>query len=219
MTSNQGVPRICSELMIGLALLRWTPRQFSDYSAAIGYPIPVSSIETGLGVSMNRFSLTAKPEILSNLQETMATLGLGFSAEVFGVTRQFDVRMALGERCVSVADALSALLQNLETPKITLAVQQCVPASECRFLAILIDAPFGARLLVDALPAESPETTAIVSAMYSNWLARLSVVTEYMPDGRGESPVVATSRMMEAPALSAHSLSKARALQLLEGAV
>ena len=67
MTKNQGVFRIESELMVGMALLRWTPHQLSSYAAAIGYPIPVQIIEDGLAMSMYRFAQATNAAVLANL--------------------------------------------------------------------------------------------------------------------------------------------------------
>ena len=117
MTKIQGVPRIESELVVGMALLQWTPRQLSEYAGAIGYPVSVEAIEDGMAMSMNRFTLSANPAALANLIETLATLGIGFAHEVFGVTRQFNVRLAFGERCPSVVDALRDFkLRTLDMP-------------------------------------------------------------------------------------------------------
>ena len=161
MTKNQGVPRIESELVVSMALLRWTPRQLSEYATAIGFPVSVEAIEDGMAMSMNRFTMSANPVALANLMEALTTLGIGFAHEVFGVTRNFNVRLAFGERCLSVVDALRVLLQNLEDPEITLAVQRPSDVSGPRSLVVLVETPYGARLFFDA--GRSGRTTFKVS--------------------------------------------------------
>lgn len=217
MTKIQGVPRIESELVVGMALLQWTPRQLSEYAGAIGYPVSVEAIEDGMAMSMNRFTLSANPAALANLIETLATLGIGFAHEVFGVTRQFNVRLAFGERCPSVVDALRVLLQNLEEPRIYLAVQKPTEASGSRSLVVLIEAPYGARLLFDAGPVDTHDLQGIVALLYSSWLTRLMVATDCIAACLGNGDEEAISTVLDTPSLPAITLSKARALQLLSG--
>lgn len=97
MTRNQGIPRIDSELMVGLALLNWTPQQLSNYSVAVGWPISLQAIQDALGMPVSRFELSATGDAYINLCETLATLGLGFSHGVFGVKREFNVRLLFAE--------------------------------------------------------------------------------------------------------------------------
>lgn len=217
MTKNQGIPRIESELMVGMALLRWSPLQLSLYATAIGYPISPVTIEDAIAVPMNRFSMTASGESVTNLLETMATLGIGFAHEVFGVTRSFDVRLVFGQDCVSVEEALRILLANLDAPKITLAVQRRPNIQHARSLVVLIETPYGARLLYDAGPVAENDLQAIVALLYSTWLARLMVVTECIANPRGKSAEEAVASVLDAPSLPASNLSKARTLQLLTG--
>lgn len=217
MTKNQGVPRIESELMVGMALLQWSPRQLSEYATAIGYPVSVEAIEDGMAMSMNRFSLTANPTALANLLEALATLGIGFAHEVFGVTRNFTVRLAFGERCLSVVDGLRVLLQNLAEPKITLAVQQPAELSGNRSLVVLIETPYAARLLFNAGPIEENDLQGIVALLYSTWLTRLLVVTNCIASCAGNDLEATIAAIQDTPSRPAMFLSKARAMQLLSG--
>lgn len=217
MTKNQGVPRIESELVVGMALLQWSPRQLSEYATAIGYPVSVEAIEDGMAMSMNRFSLTANPTALANLLEALATLGIGFAHEVFGVTRNFTVSLAFGERCLSVVDGLRVLLQNLAEPKITLAVQQPAELSGNRSLVVLIETPYAARLLFNAGPIEENDLQGIVALLYSTWLTRLLVVTNCIASCAGNDLEATIAAIQDTPSRPAMFLSKARAMQLLSG--
>ena len=217
MTKNQGVPRIESELVVSMALLRWTPRQLSEYATAIGYPVSVEAIEDGMAMSMNRFTLSANPVALANLMEALTTLGIGFAHEVFGVTRNFNVQLAFGERCLSVVDALRVLLQNLEEPEITIAVQRPTAVSGSRSLVVLIETPYCTRLLFDAGPVGPNDLQGIVALLYSTWLTRLMVAIDCISSCPGNEVEAAISTVLEAPTLPAINLSKARALQLLSG--
>lgn len=217
MTKNQGVLRIESELMVGMALLRWTPHQLSSYAAAIGYPVPVQIIEDGLAMSVNRFAQVTNAVVLANLTETLATLGIGFSPEVFGVVRNLHVRLGFGQDCQSVTDALGVLLQNFETPKITLAVQSAEAPSEPRSLVLLVETPYAARLLFVAGPVARNDLQAIVALLYSAWLTRLMVVPECITNCSQAAPELAVAAVLKAPSLPAMNLSKVRALQLLAG--
>ena len=200
-----------------MALLRWTPRQLSDYATAIGFPVSVEVIEDGMGMSMNRFTMSANPVVLANLLEALTTLGIGFAHEVFGVTRNFNVQLAFGEYCLSVVDALRVLLQNLEEPEITLAVQRPTDMSGSRSLVVLIETPYGARLLFDAGPVGTNDLQGIVALLYSTWLTRLMVAIDCIASRPGNEAEAAISTVLEAPSLPAINLSKARALQLLSG--
>ena len=217
MTKIQGVFRIESELMVGMALLRWTPHQLSSYAAAIGYPIPVQIIEDGLAMSMYRFAQATNAAVLANLTETLATLGIGFASEVFGVVRTPHVRLGFGQDCQSVTDAIGVLLQNLETPKITLAAQTAEAPTEPRSLVLLIETPYAARLLFDAGPVANIDLQAIVAMLYSAWLTRLMVVPECIANCSKAAPEMAVAAVQGAPAMPAMNLSKVRALQLLSG--
>lgn len=217
MTKIQGIPRIESELVVGMALLQWTPRQLSEYASAIGYPVSVEVIEDAMAMSMNRFALTANPATLANLVEVLATLGIGFAHEVFGVIRNFNVRLAFGERCLSVIDGLRVLLQHLDEPRITLAVQKAADASEARSLVVLIETPYSARLIFDAGPVGANDLQGIVALLYSTWLTRLMVTVDCITNCPGNDVEAAISTVLEAPSLPAINLSKARALQLLSG--
>ena len=203
--------------MVGMALLRWTPHQLSSYAAAIGYPIPVQIIEDGLAMSMYRFAQATNAAVLANLTETLATLGIGFASEVFGVVRTPHVRLGFGQVCQSVTDAIGVLLQNLETPKITLAVQTAEAPTEPRSLVLLIETPYAARLLFDAGPVANIDLQAIVAMLYSAWLTRLMVVPECIANCSKAAPEMAVAAVQGAPAMPAMNLSKVRALQLLSG--
>lgn len=203
--------------MVGMALLRWTPMQLSLYAAAIGFPVSHVVIEDAMTMPLTRFTLTANSVSVTNLLAALATLGIGFAHEVFGVTREFNVRLAFGENCPSVVEALRVLLLNLDAPKITLSVQRLAKKGAARSLVVLIETPFGARLIYDAGPVAERDLQAILTLLYSTWLARLMVVTECIADRRSMTPEEAIGSVLDAPALPASNLSKARALQLLSG--
>lgn len=217
MTKFQGVPRIESELVVGMALLRWTPRQLSEYATAIGYPVTVEAIEDGMAMPMNRFSMGANHEVPANLRAALTTLGIGFAHGVFGVTRNFNVQLEFGGGCTSVVDALRLLLQNLENPEITLAVQRPTDVTGSRSLVVLIETHYGTRLLFDAGPVGANDLQGIVALLYSTWLTRLLVAIDCMACCPGSDVEAAISTVLEAPSLPAINLSKARALQLLSG--
>lgn len=218
MTKTPGVPRIESELLIGMALLQWSARQLSDYASAIGRPVAIEVIENGMGMSMSRFSLNSNSTALANLQETLATVGIGFAHEVFGVVRTFNVRLVFGEDCRSATEAIGVLLQNLATPKITLTVQSAKGKKHtARSLALVIETSNGTRLLYDAGPVASDDLEAIVTLLYATWLARLDVATTCVANRQSMTAEAAIEGILASPVQPAASLSKARTLQLLSG--
>lgn len=109
------------------------------------------------------------------------------------------------------------LLQNLETPKITLAVQSAEAPSEPRSLVLLVETPYAARLLFVAGPVARNDLQAIVALLYSAWLTRLMVVPECITNCSQVAPELAVAAVLNAPSLPAMNLSKVRALQLLAG--
>lgn len=218
MTKNQGVPMIESELLIGMALLQWTPRQLSDYAVALGHPVTVSAIEDGMGMPWSRFCLAGDTWASTNVQEALASLGLGFAHEVFGVTRRFDVRLESGEACVSGLEFIGALLKNLTNYQVTVAVQEPGDARlGRRSIALVITTSFGTKLLYDESAIKETDAEDILALLYATTLTRLFVVTECIANGHYQRPEEAIERVLAAPALPATGISRARTQQLLSG--
>lgn len=218
MTKNQGVSMIESELLIGMALLQWTPRQLSDYASALGHPVPVSAIEDGMGMPWSRFCLAGDTLASTNIQEALASLGLGFAHEVFGVTRRFDVRLEPGEACASGLEFIGALLQNLTNYQVTVAVQEPQDSRlGRRSIALVIIPSYGAKLLYDEPAIKETDPEDILSLLYASSLTRLSVLTECIENVHYQRPEDAIERVLDAPALPATGISRARTQQLLAG--
>ncbi|TXT27850.1 MAG: hypothetical protein FD131_3532 [Rhodocyclaceae bacterium] len=207
-----------SELLIGMALLQWTPRQLSDYASALGYPVSLSAIEDGMGMPWSRFCLSADSLAATNVQEALASLGLGFAHEVFGVTRKFDVRLEPGESCVSGSQFIGALLQNFATYQVTATVQEPVDGGlGRRSIALVITTSFGTKLLYDEAAIKETDAEDILALLYATCLTRLAVVTECIENVHCLRPEDAIERVLAAPALPATGISRARTQQLLSG--
>lgn len=217
MTKTQGVPQIDSEVIVGLALLRWSPRQFSDYARAIGYSLSPESVEDAMSVPLSRFELLAPPSVVGCLRETFKSLGLGFQHDVFGVTRRRFVRASLSEDCLSSGSAISVLLDNLETPQITLGVQAGSGCDGSRTLLLLVETPYSTSILFDVIPLSPDDLEQLVTLLYSAWLARLSVIADCVDDLRNMDVEEAAKILLDNPSLPASTLSRARTMQLLLG--
>jgi hypothetical protein len=217
MTRNQGVPKIDSELQIALALLQWTPRQFCDFAGALGHVIPLNTLEDALSVSVERFA-QSETDVFARIHGTLLFLGIGFAQDVFGVTCNRLVRLEFPESCPSAAGAIGALLQNLQSPQITIAVQKPTGRRKSpRSLTVMIETAFGTTYIYDGAPVLDTDPEAILSLLYATNLSWLSVVTGLVEATGALLPEVGIARLLPHITQPARSIPRSRVLQLLTG--
>lgn len=220
MKRNQGVPQIESEIQIALALLQWTPKMFAEYSEVIGHPVPVGVVEESLSIPMDRFGVAAQAGVMDNICRTFASLGLGFATHVFGVVlRDFSMRVPLTESCTSMAAVVGQLFKTIPKAQVTIAIQrsEAVTSMPCA-LSLVMETPFGNRLLFDTPPPAENDAEEILTLAYAIDLTRVSVATRCIDQTAGLSPDDAVATILCADLKAAASVPRSRMLEMLEGA-
>lgn len=217
MKRNQGVPQIDSEIQVALALLQWTPRQFSEYADSIGYRVPLGAMEEALSMPLSRFSASAKPGVVENIAQAFASLGLGFSSRVFGVViHGKTVRVPTVDSCLPISVVIGHLLKCVPKAVVTIAIQ-CVGQAP-RSPAILMELPFGTHLLFDALETTDADHEEILAVAYATDLMRVRVATSCIEQTAAMLPAKAASTILAAELKPAANVPRSRMIDLLRGA-
>lgn len=220
MKKNQGVPQIDSEIQIALALLQWTPRQFAEFTEALGIPVAVGIIEEAMTVPIGRFGLSAQSGALEGIKQSFACLGLGFSSTVFGVIRQMStVRVPVTEPCPSMAAVVGHLFKSIPKAQVTIAVQRPGGRRQMpRSISVVMETPFGNHLLFDTPVPAPTDAEEILTLAYATDLTRVCVATACLERTAVMEPDAAAATILSSELKPAASVPRSRMLELLGGA-
>lgn len=219
MKRNQGVPQIDSEIQIALALLQWTPRQFADFTEALGQPVPVGVIEEAMTIPVDRFSLSAPPNTLDSMRQAFACVGLGFANNVFGVVLQnWTVRVPVAAPCPSMAGVVGHLFKCIPKAQVTIAIQRPGGLRQMpRSISLIMETPFGNRLLFDTPPPAKSDPEELLALAYATDLTRVSVATACLDRTAVMAPDDAAAAILTSELRPAANVPRSRMLELLGG--
>ncbi len=220
MKRNQGVPQIDSEIQIALALLQWTPRQLAEFTEVLGAPVAAGVIEEAMTVPIDRFGLSAQPGVLAAIKQAFACLGLRFSTTVFGVVRQTaTVRVPLIDSCSSMAAVVGHLFKSIPKAQVSIAVQRPGGRRQMpRFISLVMETPFGSRLLFDTPAPAASDAEEILALAYATDLTRVCVATACIDRTAVMEPDAAAAAVLSSELRPAANVPRSRMLELLGGA-